>query len=463
MEDVAARLAAPFPDPGADEPFKATTEGRLGALSDRLIDPDAPDFPRSKINMAVDNIFREYEAASPCFGTRIVFRDLSPPAPAPPAGIPSTARSGTSSLPAGRRNGRSPSPASARQTPKGIGESRYRSDRPDHDFSKGERVSSAGLTRRLDKLIDDKIPRDHRTGLSARAKEAEGAEGVREALKASFDGADELAGLWVELEKVERTLAGPPAPAIPPPEKPEIPETPDDGDPGSGDGEPPPSSGPSRWRREGDAPGRGPETGTRSRPAVLIRHAAYVIKDPGRASAPWPRGSGRDARQGKAMPYAGKKNAPTAPVSESLIYEGRDREYWASYRGGDVPAAHLAARHWQLPADFPFWDIALPGGWTAAHEGARYGSLPDGFDRWELATDAGSTVAHVAADYGNLPEDFDRWELRNGSGWTVAMCAGLNGTLPEGFDRWDLAGETARRAVRNMAGPPRRRLHRFIF
>jgi hypothetical protein len=142
-------------------------------------------------------------------------------------------------------------------------------------------------------------------------------------------------------------------------------------------------------------------------------------------------------------------NSPSGPSGP--VYVGHDREYWASYQGEDVPAAHMAARHWRLTADFPFWDIALPGGWTAAHEGARFGSLPDGFDRWELATNAGSTVAHVAADYGNLPEGFDRWELRNGSGWTVAMCAGLNGTLPEGFDRWDLAGETARRAVQNMA------------
>jgi N12 class adenine-specific DNA methylase len=66
------------------------TNGRINALSltglankagldYRLIDPSAPDFPGSKINLAVDNMMRLYKQWDPDKGAQLVFSDLSVP------------------------------------------------------------------------------------------------------------------------------------------------------------------------------------------------------------------------------------------------------------------------------------------------------------------------------------------------------------------------------------------------
>ncbi|MEW5709852.1 MAG: DEAD/DEAH box helicase family protein [Pseudomonadota bacterium] len=61
-----------------------TNEARKAGLDYRLIDPNAPDFPGSKINLAVDEVVRIHREWSADRGTQLIFCDLS---------IPNSARS----------------------------------------------------------------------------------------------------------------------------------------------------------------------------------------------------------------------------------------------------------------------------------------------------------------------------------------------------------------------------------
>ena len=65
-----------------------TGEANKAGLDYRMIDPSAPDFPGSKINLAVDEMKRIYDASSGDKGTQLVFCDLS---------IPLSAKSGYAS------------------------------------------------------------------------------------------------------------------------------------------------------------------------------------------------------------------------------------------------------------------------------------------------------------------------------------------------------------------------------
>ena len=56
-----------------------TGEANKAGLDYRLIDPSAPDFPGSKINLAVDNMIRVYKQWKKDKGTQLVFSDLSIP------------------------------------------------------------------------------------------------------------------------------------------------------------------------------------------------------------------------------------------------------------------------------------------------------------------------------------------------------------------------------------------------
>ena len=66
-------------DPRIDNPLKITNDARKAGLDFRLIQPGAPDYPGSKINAAVDNIHRIWEAWKERNGTQLVFCDLSTP------------------------------------------------------------------------------------------------------------------------------------------------------------------------------------------------------------------------------------------------------------------------------------------------------------------------------------------------------------------------------------------------
>jgi N12 class adenine-specific DNA methylase/SAM-dependent methyltransferase len=66
-------------DPREDNMLKITTEGRKAALDLRLMKPELPDDPQSKVNLAVENIHRIWEATKEDRLSQLVFCDLSTP------------------------------------------------------------------------------------------------------------------------------------------------------------------------------------------------------------------------------------------------------------------------------------------------------------------------------------------------------------------------------------------------
>ena len=66
-------------DPREDNMLKITSEGRKAALDLRLMMPSLPDDPQSKVNLAVENIYRIWEATKDDRLTQLVFCDLSTP------------------------------------------------------------------------------------------------------------------------------------------------------------------------------------------------------------------------------------------------------------------------------------------------------------------------------------------------------------------------------------------------
>lgn len=66
-------------DPRIDNMLLVTNDGRKAALDLRMIDPSMPDLPNSKINMAVENIYRIWLENKEDRLTQLVFCDLSTP------------------------------------------------------------------------------------------------------------------------------------------------------------------------------------------------------------------------------------------------------------------------------------------------------------------------------------------------------------------------------------------------
>ena len=66
-------------DPRIDNMLLVTNDGRKAALDLRMIDPNMPDLPNSKINMAVENIYRIWLENKEDRLTQLVFCDLSIP------------------------------------------------------------------------------------------------------------------------------------------------------------------------------------------------------------------------------------------------------------------------------------------------------------------------------------------------------------------------------------------------
>ena len=65
--------------PYEDNMLKITNDGRKLALDQRLIDPDLPDDPDSKVNICVSKIFEIWEHTMPQRSAQLVFCDLSTP------------------------------------------------------------------------------------------------------------------------------------------------------------------------------------------------------------------------------------------------------------------------------------------------------------------------------------------------------------------------------------------------
>lgn len=66
-------------DPSKDNMLLVTNDGRKAALDLRMIEPNMPDLPNSKINMAVENIYRIWLENKEDKLTQLVFCDLSTP------------------------------------------------------------------------------------------------------------------------------------------------------------------------------------------------------------------------------------------------------------------------------------------------------------------------------------------------------------------------------------------------
>ena len=65
--------------------LRITTDGRKLGLDQRIINPDLPDDPSSKVNMCVDNIYRIWDEGQADRLTQLVFCDLSTPKTGAPA------------------------------------------------------------------------------------------------------------------------------------------------------------------------------------------------------------------------------------------------------------------------------------------------------------------------------------------------------------------------------------------
>lgn len=66
-------------DPKEDNMLKITNDGRKLALDQRLVDPQLPDDPNSKVNACVDRVFEIWERTKANRSTQLIFCDLSTP------------------------------------------------------------------------------------------------------------------------------------------------------------------------------------------------------------------------------------------------------------------------------------------------------------------------------------------------------------------------------------------------
>lgn len=65
--------------PEVDNMLRITTDGRKVGLDQRLINPDFPDEPGSKVNLAVENVLHIWQDSAGDRGTQLVFVDFSTP------------------------------------------------------------------------------------------------------------------------------------------------------------------------------------------------------------------------------------------------------------------------------------------------------------------------------------------------------------------------------------------------
>ncbi|MFO1501082.1 MAG: DEAD/DEAH box helicase family protein [Verrucomicrobiota bacterium] len=79
LAERADRLKSGGVDPSEDNMLKITSEGRKAALDLRLMKPAMPDEPQGKVNLAVENIHRIWQATADERCAQLVFCDLSTP------------------------------------------------------------------------------------------------------------------------------------------------------------------------------------------------------------------------------------------------------------------------------------------------------------------------------------------------------------------------------------------------
>ena len=79
LSERAAAVHSGKVDPSVDNMLRITSDGRKLGLDQRIINPNLPDEPTSKVNMCVDNIHRIWEEGQDNKLTQLVFCDLSTP------------------------------------------------------------------------------------------------------------------------------------------------------------------------------------------------------------------------------------------------------------------------------------------------------------------------------------------------------------------------------------------------
>ena len=79
LSERAAKVHAGIVDASEDNMLKITSDGRKLGLDQRVINPDLPDDPNSKVNRCVDNIHRIWQDGQTDRLTQLVFCDLSTP------------------------------------------------------------------------------------------------------------------------------------------------------------------------------------------------------------------------------------------------------------------------------------------------------------------------------------------------------------------------------------------------
>ena len=79
LSERAAKVHAGIVDASTDNMLKITLDGRKLGLDQRVINPDLPDDPNSKVNRCVDNIHRIWQDGQADKLTQLVFCDLSTP------------------------------------------------------------------------------------------------------------------------------------------------------------------------------------------------------------------------------------------------------------------------------------------------------------------------------------------------------------------------------------------------
>ena len=79
LSERASKVHSGAVSPDVDNMLKITSDGRKLGLDQRIINPDLPDDPSSKVNLCVDNIHRIWQDGQAEKLTQLVFCDLSTP------------------------------------------------------------------------------------------------------------------------------------------------------------------------------------------------------------------------------------------------------------------------------------------------------------------------------------------------------------------------------------------------
>ena len=79
LSERASKVHAGTVDPSVDNMLSITSDGRKLGLDQRIINPDLPDDPESKVNLCVENIYNIWNDGKADKLTQLVFSDLSTP------------------------------------------------------------------------------------------------------------------------------------------------------------------------------------------------------------------------------------------------------------------------------------------------------------------------------------------------------------------------------------------------